>query len=250
MLNHYEKFAAHSSANGVFLILMLIVLAVPLVFTGCNYENKDWDLVKTNKTLEAYEEFSKKYPNSQFAQKAIDEVWRLTEEKHTIQGYESFLASHPNVPSSTKAKANIKTLWAAVTPKIPTCGIDTNLTVDLSWPAQSGAQSYIVYWSQQKNFTKNKKDSVTSGQLSMNHKLRVGEYGAKLPMFYKIAAVKDGIESKLSDACYAHLLPDKGGKFCQLCGAKAVGHCHLRDIYVCAQHSTFTSDTGTNWQCP
>ena len=36
---------------------------------------------------------------------------------------------------------------------------------------------------------------------------------------------------------------------CEYCGRKAIGHCHMRDKYVCQTHRYFTQG-GINWQCP
>jgi hypothetical protein len=43
---------------------------------------------------------------------------------------------------------------------------------------------------------------------------------------------------------------------CAICGKPSVGHCHLRNIYVCETHRFFTDhdgkygSPGTNWRCP
>ena len=250
MLNRHQKCAADILANRRFLLPLFLSLGIVIIFSSCSTDNKAWESAQAKKTVDAYEQFYKEHPKSKYAQKAVDEVWRLTEAKNTIEGYDFFLSKHSSDPSASKAKANIQKLWTDVTPKAPTCNINSNMTVGLEWPAVPGAQSYIVYWSQQKNFSKDKKNSAPCQRTSMDHKLRVGQYAAKLPMYYKISAVREGIETNLSDSCYASLLPHKGGKYCQICGSKSVGFCHLRGIYVCSGHDTFTSDNGTNWRCP
>jgi hypothetical protein len=194
--------------------------------------------------------FISNHSNSPFSQKALEEVWRLTKEKNTISAYEYFLNNHSSSSYSSLAKNNIKSIWTSLVPPKPRFELRSNMTVNLDWAEVAGAQEYVVYWSSSQNFRKSKANSETTQSTSFNSKLRDGEYGAKLPMYYRITALRDSIESKLSEACLAKLFPNKDGKFCEICGDKSIGYCHLRVIYVCEQHNTFTSDDGTGWQCP
>lgn len=151
--------------------------------------------------------------------------------------------SGQSAPTQTEQK------WESVVPEKPSCQLQSNLTVDLSWQAVSGADSYVIYWSQQRNFDKKKASSTTTRSTYFNHKERQAENRNKLPMFYRIAAVKGGVESQTSETCLAQLLPSSG-RVCQICGNESVGWCHLREIYVCQGHNDFRDDRGSRWRCP
>jgi len=140
--------------------------------------------------------------------------------------------------------------WESVVPEKPGCELQSNLSTDMRWKAVPGANEYLVYWSQQPNFEKKKADSRSTRSTFMNHKERQGQYGARLPMYYRIAALKGGAESKLSDACLVDLLESNGGRVCQICGNGAIGYCSKRQIHVCSGHRVFTDDHGSSWRCP
>jgi hypothetical protein len=207
-----------------------------------------WKLTLEENDISTYEVFLSKHQDSEFAQNALESIWNLTLTKNTIDDYESFLLNHADSPYSEMAKAKIGAIWASLVPPKPDCELLSDMTVNVSWQEVPGSESYIIYWSPQSKFKKN--NSEFTSDTFFNHKAREGEYGAQLPMYYRLAAVKYDVESQLSDIGVAKLLPDGGGKYCQICGKEAVGLCHLRAIYVCDTHNTFTDDGGTNWQCP
>jgi hypothetical protein len=152
-------------------------------------------------------------------------------------------------PKDSKAKG-----WPSTKPETPVCSLTSELKSEIRWKSMKGAQSYVLYWSTDSSFetepVKAKANKLTLKRLSAEHVVRIGEYGARLPVYYRIAGVKSGVESELSDTCVVRLLSSQNGTRCQICGEKAVGHCHLRDIYVCSGHTVFTSDSGSRWRCP
>ena len=140
--------------------------------------------------------------------------------------------------------------WESVVPEKPGCELQSNLSTDLRWKAVPGADEYLVYWSQQRDFEKKKANSRSTRSTFMNHVERQGTYGARLPMYYRVTALKDGVESKLSDACLVQILSSNGGRVCQLCGNEAIGYCSKRGVHVCSGHNAFTDDHGSRWRCP
>lgn len=162
-------------------------------------------------------------------------------------------ASQSQQGAGQSAPAQTEQKWESVVPEKPQCELQSNLTVNLSWQEVSGADSYVIYWSQQRNFDnkfdKKKASSTTTRSTFFNHKEREAENRNKLPMYYRVAAIKGGVESRPSEACLAQLLPS-GERVCQICGNESVGWCHLREIYVCRRHNDFTDDRGSRWRCP
>ncbi|MCI0422146.1 MAG: hypothetical protein L0312_23445 [Acidobacteria bacterium] len=159
-------------------------------------------------------------------------------------------ASQSQQSAGQAAPTQTEQKWESVVPEKPRCELQSNLTVDLSWAAVSGADSYVIYWSQQRNFDKKKAGSTTTRSTFFNHKERQADNRNKLPMYYWVAAIKNGVESRTSDACLAQLLSSNGGRGCQIDGDEAVGYCPKRGIYVCSSHNVFTDDHGSRWRCP
>lgn len=209
-----------------------------------------WALTAQAGTITAYEGFLERHGATPHAQDAINGIWAETIKLNTIAAYEAFAAKYARDSLAEKAKAAVGKLWTSLRPAMLECVLTSELSVDVSWQPTQGADSYVLYWSPTPSFRKDKKRSEAVESTGFTHTARVGEYGAQLPMYYRVAAVKNGMESALSDASVAKLLPDNDGTRCQICGGKAIGYCHLREIHVCDAHNAFTADDGTNWQCP
>lgn len=209
-----------------------------------------WGLALKDNTKAGYEAFLAHHGTAPHAQEAVHHIWSLTVDENTIAAYEDFSSKHPKDPLVERAREAVRKIWVSTKPTKPDCPLTSELTVDVSWQPVPGAESYVLYWSGSSNFAKTRKQSEATTGTFFNHTAREGEYGAQLPMYYRVAAVKAGGETALSGTCVARLLSDRDGTRCQICGEESVGYCHLREIYVCSTHNTFTSDSGTAWQCP
>ena len=189
-------------------------------------------------------------PDAPKPKPVAENAWEEAKNANTPAGYLAFSRLHAGDSHAAEAREKAHALWAEVVPEAPGCRLRTNVTVDVSWARTQGADGYRLEWSPKERFPKAGLGSEELRGQSFNHKARRGQYGAKLPMYYRVIATMDGIASQPSKPCLAKLLPSHGGKDCQICGAHAVGFCHLRQIYVCGSHDTFTDDGGTNWRCP
>ncbi len=214
-----------------------------------NALEKIWIIIQKNDCIESYESFIHGHPHSKYEEKAIDEIWRLYEEKNTITDFEKFISEHPNSKYDSKAKEAIKNIWASLKPNSPIIEIKSDMSLSLSWDSFSNADSYIVYWSGQKDFVKTSKNSESVNYTSFSRS-NANTYGDRLNLYYRITAMKDGNESAPSEPIYAKLLSSNGGTRCQICGASSVGYCHLRDIHVCSSHNNFYTNSGTYMRCP
>ena len=69
-----------------------------LLLTGC--AGMDWQRAMQIGTIESYQEFVKKYPQTEFARQANDKIeqlqWQTTEKTNSKKGYEDFLSSFPS----------------------------------------------------------------------------------------------------------------------------------------------------------
>ena len=96
-------------------IAMISLLVGQLLFlVGCATPKKDWEKAQRLNTIEAYEEFLQKHPDSEFAYEAkhkIEELaWERAKEQNTIEAYEEFLQKHPFSIFALDAKERIANL--------------------------------------------------------------------------------------------------------------------------------------------
>jgi len=94
-------------------ITKLLVIVVLIFFiVGCASIASRYSEVRGIDTIEAYEEFIQKYPDSEYANKArmqIDELSAKT--KNTIEVYREFIVRHPESEFVKEAKVRIKELF-------------------------------------------------------------------------------------------------------------------------------------------
>jgi hypothetical protein len=216
-------------------------------------EINDWEKAKVENTIHSYDRFINKYPDSKYTDTANLELKRLVEAQdwekalaeNTINSYDRIIKQYPGSKYSDMAETEANRLFREVIPEKPTCELNSNLSVDISWPSVTGAQHYLIYYSNYKNalLSKiNKPDTTTNEFMSY--------WPDEFPVYYIITAVRGNVVSRPSDYCKVDLLSSQNGTKCQICGENAIGYCHNRSIYVCAVHNTYTSREGTNWRCP
>jgi len=140
-----------------------------------------------------------------------------------------------------KARAN---LFYSVAPMEPSVRLNSNMSVDISWSSVPESQSYEVYRSHDVNGPFVRANSESTNRTSMK------DWPNDFPAYYRVTAVRGGLESKPSKLSKAEPLSSYGGTRCQICGDTAIGLCHNRHIYVCRSHNIYTSKSGTRWRCP
>ena len=94
-------------------IAMISLLVGQLLFlVGCATPKKDWEKAQRLNTIEAYEEFLQKHPDSEFAYEAkhkIEELaWEKVRQKDSINAYENFLQKYPKSKFVTEARHRIE----------------------------------------------------------------------------------------------------------------------------------------------
>jgi len=135
-------------------------------------------------------------------------------------------------------------LFNSVSPTDLNIDINTNLSVDARWKNVPEAQSYRIYWSY------NDGDSFSKTNSELTKDASVQLWPDQFPTYYKVTAIKGNWESKPSVTKTIQLYSDNRGTKCQICNGEAIGYCHMRHIYVCNNHNTFTSRGGKGWICP
>jgi len=181
----------------------------------------------------------------------VDKDWEKATRANTVSALDRFLRNHPASPYAQDAHDRIARLWTDSAPLGVTCEVLSNLKVRVTWTQMTGAREYVVYRSN---------DSIPEGHVSHAHahvdlpsfveKADGDDFGRRLTLYYRIAAVRDEGTSRQSRVAAVHLLDSIAGTRCQLCGAPAKGFCHIRRIHVCEEHNVFLQDDGSYMRCP
>lgn len=98
------------------LLVPLCFLVLPLTITGCSAEKSDWQSAQSADTVEAYEQFISKHPQSTLAGEARERTKQLAEEKDwekassidTMDSYQAFLGKYPEGKWSEEARIRIE----------------------------------------------------------------------------------------------------------------------------------------------
>jgi len=176
----------------------------------------------------------------------IEDEWKKAEEKADFTAYTTYINKYPKSKYSDQAEIKRKEIFENTEPDVPTIKINSNLSVDVKWNSVNGADSYKVVRSNEKNcILKNSNYQTVKDKTCTDW-----PNSLKNPVYYKIIAIRDSNDSKPSKIVFVSLKSSEGGKKCQICGEKSIGSCHLRGIYVCSSHDTFTSKEGKSWRCP
>ncbi len=208
---------------------------------------RQWYSIKGEGSVMSYESYIKNNPKSPYigeAKKVLNDVWEGLKKHNDLSKYQIFVQNNPNTALGNKAKMKIDNIFRSMSPSNTKYQINSNLSINVNWGAVQGAESYRVYWSNNRNnFNKKEKYESTNGT-SFKH------WPDRYPIYYRIVATRGDVMSKPSKVIKASLLSSKGGSACQICGASSIGYCHNRSIYVCSKHNYYTSKGGTYWRCP
>lgn len=132
--------------------MKIIFLLLVLLFTsGCAITEKRWKVATSEDTVSSYETFLKRYPNSEFTNKALIRLeqlydkkdWEETQSVDTIEAYKGFLRIHSNSEFVTKARNRLE-----------------HLIAQLDWNTASSADTITAY----SNFLKDHGNSQFADQ--------------------------------------------------------------------------------------
>lgn len=91
---------------------LLIIFGLILLIVGCASVASHYSEVREIDTIEAYEEFIQKYPDSEFSNEAKEQIDELSaKSKNTIEGYREFIARHPESDFVKEATVRIKEIF-------------------------------------------------------------------------------------------------------------------------------------------
>ena len=103
--------------NRIFVSYFSTLLFLVLVVGGCATTKGDWEKAQNFDTIEAYQTFLQKNPESEFtayAKRRIERLkWENAQRRYSIESYEEFLREHPQSEFKEQAKEKIEQIRAA-----------------------------------------------------------------------------------------------------------------------------------------
>jgi hypothetical protein len=107
-----------------FNVVTTVLLALALAASACSRQQSDWQKARETNTIEAYEQFLKRYPNGDFTAQAqahlkdlyTERDWQKARDADTPDAYQTFLTQHPEGKLADEARTRIENFNLAETP--------------------------------------------------------------------------------------------------------------------------------------
>jgi hypothetical protein len=98
------------------IVLMALLTAVTFGIAGCSHVAEDWKAAQSADTTEAYQEFVRQHPDSEFGvsaqerikQLAEDRDWQQAQSADTLDAYQQFVAAHADGKWANEARVRIE----------------------------------------------------------------------------------------------------------------------------------------------
>jgi cell division septation protein DedD len=96
--------------------LIAMLTAVTIVIAGCSRVGEDWKAAQSADTTEAYQDFLRQHPDSEFGvpaqerlkQLAEDRDWQAASKADTLDAYQQFVATHADGKWAQEARVRIE----------------------------------------------------------------------------------------------------------------------------------------------
>ncbi len=114
-----SRVVAHASLS------IAVSLCAALMLVACSGERRDWRSAEAADTLEAYDRFILRHPESEraeqararLAQLAQEREWQRASTAHTPAAYRAFLAQHPNGKWAGEARIRLESFALGAPPE-------------------------------------------------------------------------------------------------------------------------------------
>jgi cell division septation protein DedD len=98
------------------IVLLVLLTAVTLGIAGCSHVGDDWKAAQAADTTEAYQDFLRQHPDSEFGvpaqerikQLAEDRDWQQASKTDTLDAYQQFVATHADGKWAQEARVRIE----------------------------------------------------------------------------------------------------------------------------------------------
>jgi hypothetical protein len=98
------------------IVLLAMLTVVTLGIAGCSHVGEDWKAAQAADTTEAYQDFLRQHPDSEFSvsaeervkQLAEDRDWQQASKADTLDAYQQFVATHADGKWAQEARVRIE----------------------------------------------------------------------------------------------------------------------------------------------
>ena len=103
------------------IVLLAMLTAVTFGIAGCSHVGEDWKAAQAADTTEAYQDFLRQHPDSEFSvpaqervkQLAEDRDWQQASKTDTLDAYQQFVATHADGKWAQEARVRIENFQLA-----------------------------------------------------------------------------------------------------------------------------------------
>ena len=170
-------------------IAMLVLLtAVTFATAGCSHVGEDWKAAQTADTTEAYQDFLRQHPDSEYGvaaqervrQLAEDRDWQQASKADTLDAYQQFVAVHADGKWAQEARVRIENFQLSAGGQSPPAVPGSEGAGNASPAAAAPAATVAASPSKPKTTTKATTPSSTAAaKSSTNHYAQLGAFGSK-----------------------------------------------------------------------
>ena len=122
--------------------LIAMLTAVTIVIAGCSRVGEDWKAAQAADTTEAYQDFLRQHPDSEFGvpaqervkQLAEDRDWQAASKADTLDAYQQFVATHADGKWAQEARVRIENFQLTAGGQPPAGGAAAALAPGMTAP--------------------------------------------------------------------------------------------------------------------
>lgn len=180
--------------------LIAMLAAVTIVIAGCSRVGEDWKAAQAADTTEAYQDFLRQHPDSEYGvpaqerlkQLAEDRDWQAASKADTLDAYQQFVATHADGKWAQEARVRIENFQlsgggqAPAAPGVTTAPAAASAATGMSAPAvkSSPAPAVTAAAAEKPTVKPAKKPAVKSaarpaGHAAGGHFAQLGAYTSK-----------------------------------------------------------------------
>lgn len=105
-------------------VILILCCSLAIALSGCSRQQSDWQKTRETNTVDAYEQFLKKYPSGEFtaqAQARVKELyeerdWQKARDADSADAYQAFLKQYPDGKWAEEARIRIENFSLAQAP--------------------------------------------------------------------------------------------------------------------------------------
>ena len=173
--------------------LIVLLTAVTFTIAGCSHVGEDWKAAQTADTTEAYQDFLRQHPDSEYGvaaqervrQLAEDRDWQQASKTDTLDAYQQFVAVHADGKWAQEARVRIENFQLSAggqaAPTVPGTEGGTGAPVAATAAATATAAASAPQTSSHTNPKSAIQNGSTAGagKSSGKHYAQLGAYGSK-----------------------------------------------------------------------